>query len=342
LLVLAISHVATAQAWSLQDQNLKGELRATSCTSSTACVAVGTTPNDSNAATTFAETWGAGAWSAKETESVGVELNGVSCTSVNACTAVGHANGSLAERWNGTTWTIQSTPNPAGWKSVSLSGVSCPTATACTAVGYYVNSSGVTETLAESWNGTTWTIQATPNVAGKERSQLNGVSCTSATSCIAVGYSSTGSTKSALAESWNGTAWTIQTTPTEALELNGVSCTSATACTAVGGQRAVRWNGTTWTIQAVPTPVGAVRFSLLGVSCATATSCTAVGFSEKSSVWSALAETWNGTAWSVQETSSPGSALNVLFGVSCTSASVCTAVGTYNLSSSSKTLVGVM
>ena len=48
------------------------------------------------------------------------ELYGASCTSASACTAVGDyvtstgASKTLAERWNGTAWTLQSTPNPSG------------------------------------------------------------------------------------------------------------------------------------------------------------------------------------------------------------------------------------
>jgi hypothetical protein len=88
---------------------------------------------------------------------------------------------------------------------------------------------------------------------------LNGVSCSSATACIAVGSTSTGT----LAERWNGMQWAVQPTPDVAgASLSSVSCSSATACTAVGdvlssasGNRvtlAERWNGTTWAIQ--PTP----------------------------------------------------------------------------------------
>ena len=42
----------------------------------------------------------------------------VSCTSATACTAVGYyattsgASAALAERWNGTAWAVQPTPNP--------------------------------------------------------------------------------------------------------------------------------------------------------------------------------------------------------------------------------------
>jgi hypothetical protein len=54
----------------------------------------------------------------------------------------------LAERWNGSSWAIQSTPNPTGARSNILYGVSCPSTTACTAVGDY-KSSRLIKTLAE-------------------------------------------------------------------------------------------------------------------------------------------------------------------------------------------------
>jgi hypothetical protein len=120
-------------------------------------------------------------------------LTGVSCNSATACTAVGYyynagpVEVTLAERWNGTAWAVQGTPNPGGTHGSSLSGVSCTSATACTAVGEYTNASNVAVTLAERWNGTVWAVQATPNPSGAQGSGLIDVSCTSATACTAVG-----------------------------------------------------------------------------------------------------------------------------------------------------------
>jgi hypothetical protein len=68
-----------------------------------------------------------------------------------------------------------------------LAAVTCTSASACTAVGTYTASSGKGVTLAERWNGKSWKIQSSPNLAGALLSQLVGVACTSATSCTAVG-----------------------------------------------------------------------------------------------------------------------------------------------------------
>lgn len=146
------------------------------------------------------------------------ELYGVSCASASACTAVGHyvsAAGttvSLAERWDGTTWAVQSTPNPSDATASYLNGASCTSASACTAVGWYQTSPGVYETLAERWDGTTWAVQSTPNPSGATASYLFGVSCGSASACTATGYTLNPNYK-ALAERWNGTAWALQSIP---------------------------------------------------------------------------------------------------------------------------------
>ena len=51
-------------------------------------------------------------------------LNGVACTSASACTAVGNQTlaKTLAERWNGRTWQVQATPNPAGAQNILNNG----------------------------------------------------------------------------------------------------------------------------------------------------------------------------------------------------------------------------
>jgi hypothetical protein len=72
----------------------------------------------------------------------------------NACTAVGtHGDGSgshatLAECWDGSRWTIQTTADPTGARSSLLSGVSCSASAACAGVGSYADSTGAALTLA--------------------------------------------------------------------------------------------------------------------------------------------------------------------------------------------------
>jgi hypothetical protein len=97
-------------------------------------------------------------------------LSGVSCTAPTNCIAVGDyglAGGgaaTLAEHWDGSTWAIQPTPNPAGSQAAGLDAVSCASPASCTAVGSSTpaGSGAQAATLAEHWDGSTWAIQPTP------------------------------------------------------------------------------------------------------------------------------------------------------------------------------------
>ena len=112
-------------------------------------------------------------WSAEPTPNALVAngmLRADSCASPVSCVAVGSyesrlGTSALAEAWNGTGWHILAVPAPPGGTHTVLDGVSCTAATACTAVGKYITSLGAKVTLAERWNGTSWSVQATSNPA---------------------------------------------------------------------------------------------------------------------------------------------------------------------------------
>ena len=275
-------------------------------------------------------------------------LSGVSCKSTTACTAVGYSQNpdtapsglTLAEAWNGSKWVIEPTPAAANVHAY-LSGISCTSVTACTAVGYYVNGTLNTTTLAEAWNGSKWLIEPTPNPGGSLASRLSGVSCASATACIAVGkYFNSAGIELTLAEAWNGTRWAIEPTPDPTgtyIGLSGVSCASALACTAVGSYvgsnpplthtLAEAWNGTRWAIEPIAS-VKNLESGLGAISCTSATVCTAVGWIGSVAATRTLAETWDGTNWTIHATPNPGlSQYYDLRGVACTSATACTAIG---------------
>src|SRR5215468_1708987 len=319
-------------------------LAGVACTSPSACTAVG--GSDAGA---LAERWNGTTWSTQAIPNPpqgGAFLNSVVCLSSSACTAVGNSNaGNLAERWNGTSWSIQPTANPGGAQFTFLNTVACASASACIATGAYIDSSGAFQPLAERWNGTRWAIQPTPHLAGGAMGLLIGVACTSATGCLAVGYSSpnvfNNQSPATLAERWDGSSWRVQHTPNPpgaaASNLNAASCVSRSACVAVGNTSnsrgtsltlAQRWNGHTWSIQ--PTPSPADGGNLTGVSCPSRSSCLAVGghanpFTEIPP--GTLAERWNGRGWRIQPTPNPPGGGWFLLSVSCTSASACTAGG---------------
>jgi hypothetical protein len=239
----------------------------------------------------LAEQWDGTNWTVRPVPlpagSLGARPGALSCPSPTRCTAVGEyfkpQSGDdfpLAERWDGTSWTVQQFPLPAGAFGAELSGVSCPSATDCTAVGNYNDLSVGGTPFAAQWNGTTWTTQTVPDPSA---AALHGVSCTSPDACTAVGvfHNSTGAVP--LAGRWNGTTWTVQTVPGPAGNgLANVSCPSATDCTAIGTAArteglAEHWDGTSWVAQTTPTPKATTVVGMFGISCLSATDCTAVG-----------------------------------------------------------------
>ncbi len=345
-------------SWAAESVSVGGSgslLSGVACTGATPCTAVGSQRNGAGTQVTLALARTGTSWAVQPTPNpagaTASVLSSVSCTAANACTAVGSTTArsgvtaALAERFNGAGWSIQSLAQPTGAMGSQLSAVSCPSAVACTAVGSYTNSGGATVTLAERWNGTSWTPEQTVDPASATTDQLSGVSCTSSTACTAVGSANAGAGQ-VLAEHWNGTKWAVQATPDPAgaqgSALLGVSCFSATACTAVGSYRdsgfightlAERFNGTAWAIEVTSDPAGAAP-TLSAVACASSTACTAAG-SSGTGITLTLAEHWNGASWAIQPTLDPaGEFNNDLNAVSCSSPTVCTVVGEYTDSAS--------
>jgi hypothetical protein len=188
-------------AWSLQPLPsppgaFASSLAAVSCSTSNACIAVGTFSGSDGEDLPLAERWDGSIWSIQPVPSPtseGGKLAGVSCSAVGACTAVGQfldrtgaQTFALTERWDGSAWSIQNSPSPPGGADAFLRGVSCPAATACSAAGNFFNSASTDLTLAQHWDGTAWSIQATPN-PGSVANTLSAVACPSTTSCVAAG-----------------------------------------------------------------------------------------------------------------------------------------------------------
>jgi hypothetical protein len=161
------------------------------------CQAVGYYTNASGFIETLIESWNGTSWSIVPSPNGGTNGNyllGVSCRSANSCEAVGQYEDTsigqyqtLIESWNGTSWSIVPSPD-IGTSVNDLLGVSCHRPNLCEAVGLYLDASlGQYQTLIESWNGTSWSIVASPN-NGTSYNVLAAVSCRrTARSCQAVG-----------------------------------------------------------------------------------------------------------------------------------------------------------
>jgi hypothetical protein len=281
------------------------DLQAVSCSSKTACTAVGTTSGMSaNGWVPLAERWNGVRWWIQQMPlpagATNSGLTGVSCPSRTMCVAVGsygtrsQSANMLLERWNGKRWSLQPTPHPVGATTSPLAGVSCSSPIACTAVGaFFDRLRGRTLALVERWNGKRWSDR--PNQLG--RAVLAGVSCASLTACTAVGVSM-GGEFNPVAASWDGERWTGETIA-GSTGLGGVSCASSTACTAVSSSTVYRWNGEKWSTQPTPSPAGAKYSAFREVSCPSTHACIAVG-SYKDTIEAigpqyVLVERWTGT-----------------------------------------------
>lgn len=362
-----LDEVFKTRTWSIQETPKlafnTASLSGVSCTSTTACVAVGQFEEKAEDKVPLAEIWNGTTWTLQEppgpTEGKWDYLHDASCTSSVACIAVGYYQSKssenwsmLAERWNGTIWSIEEVPNPKEAKGTfaDLQGVTCSSAEACIAVGWYINKSPTAAALIEHWNGKAWSVEEPPLPAGTKESTIASVSCSASAACTAIGsFKGSSGEWMPLAERWNGTTWTDQEPPkpTGSKErfLKSISCASSTACTAVGYfynssdedlPFMEGWNGTTWSVQEAPSPKGLVKKSTLylelsGVSCTSSAACIAVGgFTNSSEEQLLFDEEWDGTTWSVQEPPKPtGGEYTGLSSVSCTPSITCTAVGGY-------------
>ncbi|HVT42360.1 MAG TPA: hypothetical protein VHD39_05205, partial [Acidimicrobiales bacterium] len=130
-------------------------------------------------------------------------LLGTACPNGSDCVAVGVTLGDLAagttvptpivDTWNGSSWTYGTgAPLPSGLEG-GFFGVSCLNAADCWAVGTETQAGGggnSTGALVENWNGQAWSVVSTPTPSGNGAvgAFLQGVTCTSSSNCVAVGY----------------------------------------------------------------------------------------------------------------------------------------------------------
>ena len=146
-LTLTGTSLAQAATWSLQRPAVYGaDLLAVSCTSSSACVAIG----------------------GGSLGPVGARWDGVRwhpCSATSGCSNLGSStpNGDK----------VLPDPNPHGENQTSLNGVSCTSSTGCIAVGTYSENSPCavapcTQPFAERWNGVRWSLDLGPKLAGHQ------------------------------------------------------------------------------------------------------------------------------------------------------------------------------
>jgi hypothetical protein len=214
----------------------------------------------------------------------------------------GLTSSTLAEHWDGTAWTIVSTPNPQGACS-QFNAVAAVSSTDVWAVGspYGVGicPNKTHPGFIEHWDGSSWSIVPSPSPAYRG---FTGVAVIASNDVWAVGYNqaSLGFTTT-LTEHWDGSAWTVVPSPSAPVQQTSFSAVTAVSTNdvwAVGAYlRPVtnlqapfveHWDGTSWQIVEIsPPPAASFLFSAANMGSA--------------DVWTTgdtdLVYQWNGSEW---------------------------------------------
>jgi hypothetical protein len=257
----------------------------------------------------------------------------------------GQEAGPVAAQTCNATWNVVPSPNAGGEVDNGLSGLAAVAANDIWAVGNSGTYRAARSTLAEHWNGSTWSVSPTPN-GPNEVNWLIGADAVASSDVWAVGYSATNppeqSSRVTLIEHWNGNAWSVipSPNPTPPLsggpvsnELYGVAAVSANNVWAVGhsvdygaGQTLiVHWNGTAWS--SVPSPSPGKFGWLRSVTAVSANDIWAAGTHYVNNLQVTLILHWNGSTWSVVPSPNDGPFTQELFHVRAISANDVWAVG---------------
>jgi hypothetical protein len=279
-------------------------------------------------------------------------LSSVTSTSDTNAWAVGYTSASgttvpLIDQWNGAEWSQVTAPSTGG-SLTELSAVSASSTTDAWAVGYTVPSLHAVAPVAMHWNGTAWSISSgfalssLPIVADRQDSLPIGVVDINSDDAYAIASSYW---PTPLAAQWNGTTWTPLSLPvptgTETSSLSAISADGPDdvwiagsfyiSATATTEQEMLHWNGSAWSFVPLALPSTApTAFSINSIEAISPTNVWAVGGVSTSLTLDSttLVEHWNGTAWSIVPSPSPGVAAS-LSGVTASSPTDVWAVGDY-------------
>jgi hypothetical protein len=259
----------------------------------------------------LAEIWNGTSWSETSLPSpaggADPSLAAVSCAAKDICVAVGNyienktdSYRPLAERLNGSTWSLIPAPAPMGANGNSeFTGIDCPAPASCEVVGNVGYNDTLQKVFAYGLSGSTWTFHHQVNPGPDPGNTDDAVSCGAPEACTSVG-SAYVVQEFVLAEYWNGSTWVRQATPAPDNRpdntLYDVSCDAGSSCVAIGESWRVNqqnghlvaarvrtevWNGTSWSLSQPVVPTG-VTVRLSGISCPSPSTCISVGSSSTS------------------------------------------------------------
>jgi hypothetical protein len=360
--------------------NQSAHLSEVSCADSSTCAAVGSY-EDANTNAGLIETGSGGTWTATRapvppgtTGDPYTTLNAVTCLSDTSCIALGtyapNAFYAMIDTLNGQGWTSVNAPLPpdasATDQFASLGSLSCPTPTSCVATGSYINASGETEGVIESYKNGSWTAAVMPLPADAATSgqfvYIDGLACPAAGSCVAAGTYTTNAEQGQgfLSRLSNG-AWNAveAALPADSSASNpdvrfggfsdqgstpAVACSAKGACVAVGTYYSnsndfrpliEQLAATTWTTVPAAFPPGYADGNgyLNSVVCPSPGTCIAGGSVTANGNSTALVDALGGGNWTAppvtlpQDSTSPPNAF--LWNTDCSPTGFCASAGGY-------------
>ncbi len=280
--------------------------------------------HDNDIRRTLIEHWDGAQWGIVDSpnaSSADNVLQGVAVVSPSDMWAVGYYSNSsgtnsltLVEHWNGSDWSVVTSPNVGSYSNV-LNSVVAASSGDVWAVGAAANDSSHSQTLAMRWNGTQWRVVGSANVLNSVSDTLLSISAISREDAWAVGtYATSSGLLRALTQHWDGYQWSLVTSPTAGAydyQLSGVVAIASDDVWAVGSYRDARtnpyqpltehWDGAQWNV--VAGPGSTQNRSLKAVAARTSSDVWAVGgFSNSSAT---VIEHWDGAQWSVVNSPSP-------------------------------------
>ena len=176
--------------------------------------------SNQDATLTFAEHWNGTSWQVVRTPNAGPNFNsfyGLAANHGDAWAVGEHLNSAyqdrlLVEVWNGRTWSIADTPQPGAVRDMGFGAAALSTGDVWV-VGDQEGRDNLFQTLAEHWDGHTWSVVPTPD-PGSTGNHLYAVDAVSHDDVWAVGQQLGAQVPDqGLVEHWNGQRWSVVPLP---------------------------------------------------------------------------------------------------------------------------------
>jgi hypothetical protein len=240
----------TGTSWSVQPSysfgSLDNVLAGVSAASATDAWAVGAYyPGSSNVLATLAHHFDGTRWTAYPLPNVGVEENvllAVSMPAPGSAWAAGYyvsgkfQQQTLIEHFDGNVWSVVPSSSPGATQNI-LYGIAAISDSDVWAVGGEEDSNGLWHTLTEHWNGSAWSVVNAVD-AGANGNQFYAVKALASNDVYAVGQQAgAGFPSQALIEHWNGTSWSVISSPADAATPLPLGVTATASSLTVAGEQ---------------------------------------------------------------------------------------------------------